>query len=78
MITGEQIRAAREMLRMKQSELSSLSGLSIDTIKRIEAMRGMVSANTNTVTAIITVLQDQGITFITKDKDGGPGVRLVE
>lgn len=75
MLTGEQIRAARAMARMEQSALASASGLSIPTIKRLEQMRGPISATTGTEAAIRQAFAAVGILFI--DKNGkGPGVRL--
>tara|TARA_R100000687_G_C6446097_1_gene162931 strand:+ start:415 stop:663 length:249 start_codon:yes stop_codon:yes gene_type:complete len=78
-VIGEQIRAARELIRWKQEDLAEASGLSIPTIKRLEAMRGEVSANHGTVTAIERALTDKGVVFISEDEassGGGAGVRL--
>lgn len=75
MLSGEQIQAGRVLARMKQPELASASGVSVDTIKRLEGMRGMVSAQTGTVIAIRRALEAAGVIFI--DENGeGPGVRL--
>ena len=35
-LTREQLRAARAMLKIEQSELAELSGVSVETIKRLE------------------------------------------
>ena len=40
MITGPQIRAARALLGIDQRELAQLSGLSTQTIQRMEACQG--------------------------------------
>jgi transcriptional regulator with XRE-family HTH domain len=73
MITGEQVRAARAMLRIEQKELAERSGVSLDTIKRIERTRGPIGAYAATVDKIERALEIAGIEFI----DGGqPGVRL--
>jgi predicted transcriptional regulator len=75
MLTGEQIRAARALLRMEQSALASASGVSLPTIKRLEGIAGPISANTTTETAIRRALTDAGAILI--DENGeGPGVRL--
>ena len=38
-LTGEQIRAARALGRIEQAELAKRSGLSLETIKRLERLR---------------------------------------
>lgn len=76
---GEQIRAGRELVRWKQSDLADASGLSLPTIKRLEAMRGEVNANHATVRAIEAALANAGVEFIEagdSSMTGGPGVRL--
>jgi predicted transcriptional regulator len=75
MLTSEQIRAARAMLRIEQRELAERSGVSLETIKRIERTPGVVSAYTSTVAAIQAALEDAGIEFI-PENGGGPGARL--
>jgi transcriptional regulator with XRE-family HTH domain len=75
MLTGEQIRAARALTRMEQSQLASASGVSLPTIKRLEKMAGPISANTGTEAALRQALGAAGVIFI--DENGeGPGVRL--
>ena len=75
MLTGEQIRAARALLRWGQTELAENSGISLETIKRLEGMRGEVGAHTATVSAIEGALKAAGIEILS---NGGPGVRLKE
>ncbi|MDP1737927.1 MAG: BLUF domain-containing protein [Caulobacter sp.] len=72
-ITGEQIRAARALARLEQAELARLCGLSLETIKRLERIRGPVDANTRTLNAIIEALSGLGIQF-DGCEDGGVGV----
>ena len=75
MLTGEQIRAARALLRMEQSALASASGVSLPTIKRLEAIEGPISANTTTESALRKAFDQAGAILI--DENGeGPGVRL--
>ena len=75
MLTGEQIQAARVLVRMKQPELAAAADVSVDTIKRLEGMRGTVAAQMKTVLTIKKVLEAAGVIFI--DENGeGPGVRL--
>jgi DNA-binding XRE family transcriptional regulator len=73
MFTSEQVRAARAMLRIEQRDLAEWSGVSLETIKRIERIPGEVSAYASTVDAIRTALEAAGIEFINGEK---PGVRL--
>ncbi len=73
MLTSEQIRAARAMLRIEQRDLADRSGVSLETIKRIERTPGAISAYTSTVAAIQKALEAAGIEFTNDDR---PGVRL--
>jgi predicted transcriptional regulator len=74
-ITSEQIRAGRALARIEQKELATLTGLSIPSIKRIEARPGAIQAYQRTIDALRSALENAGIIFI--DENGeGPGVRL--
>ena len=75
MITGEQLRAARAMLKMEQGELAELSGVSIETIKRLERMDGPLNAQAMTLHAIQKVLEGEGVIFIPENGQL-PGVKL--
>jgi transcriptional regulator with XRE-family HTH domain len=75
MLTSEQIRAARAMLRIEQTELATLAGVSLETIKRIERKPGAVSAFAATLDAIRGALEAAGVIFVDENGDG-PGVRL--
>lgn len=75
MLTGEQIRAARALARIEQTILATRSGLSLETIKRLERIRGPVDANIRTLTAIADVFQAMGVVF--ESAEGNLGVRLV-
>jgi len=74
-LTGEQIRAARALARLEQSDLAAASGVSLDTIKRLERIRGPVSANVSTVAAITKAFAAAGVDMI-PENGGGVGVRL--
>jgi len=74
MHTGEQIRAARAMLRMEQTQLAEKSGVSVETIKRLEATNGRLKAKAETLKNIRTSLEFAGIEFT---DHRGPGVRLM-
>jgi len=45
MITSEQIRAARQLLKITATELADKSGVGIATIRRFELMAGVPSGN---------------------------------
>ncbi|MBY5484414.1 transcriptional regulator [Rhizobium leguminosarum bv. viciae] len=76
MLTAEQVRAARALLRMEQRDLAERSGVSLPSIKRLEQMNGSLTATrVSTVEAIRAALEAAGVTFIAEN-GGGPGVRL--
>ncbi len=75
MLTGEQLRAARAMLKLEQGELAELSGVSTETIKRLERMEGAISANSMTLDGLQKALEKEGVVFI-PENGGLPGVRL--
>jgi transcriptional regulator with XRE-family HTH domain len=70
MITSEQIRGARAMLRIEQSDLAARAGVSLETIKRIERSPGEVSAMAATVEKIRRALEDSGVEFTNGDRAG--------
>lgn len=74
--TGEQLRAARAIARIEQAELARRSQVSLETIKRLERIRGPVEANSRTLAAIAEALEAMGVLFV-ESEDGGVGVRLV-
>lgn len=75
MITSDQVRAGRALLRITVSELAKLSDIGVATIKRIEAGSGLPSANVRTIDALIRAFQHAGIEFV-GTPDDRPGVRL--
>lgn len=74
-LSGEQIRAARALARIDQSELARNCGLSLETIKRLERIRGPVGANSRTLQALFEVFASMGVAF-DSCADGGVGVCL--
>ena len=81
MLTSEQIRAARALLRMEQKELAERSGVSLTSVKRLEAMDGDLTATrVSTVDALQKALEAAGVTFLEDGdhREGGPGVRLAK
>lgn len=75
MVTSEQVRAARMLLRWEQKELAERSGVSLPTVKRLETRPGVLGAHATTVLALKKTLEDAGVHFIDADAMG-PGVRL--
>jgi transcriptional regulator with XRE-family HTH domain len=76
MSQSAQIRAARHLLDMSQSQIADITGLSLPTIKRAESERD-VSISADTLARIRSALESAGITFLENgDKATGPGVAL--
>lgn len=76
MITSEQIRAARQLIRVTADDLASKSGVGVATIRRYELMTGVPSGNARSVEAIQAALEEMGVEFIGTPEDR-PGVRLI-
>ena len=72
-ITSELIRAGRALLRWNQGDLARASGVSLPTVKRLEAIPGILAAHSSTVAALRRALESAGIEFT---NGSGPGVRL--
>ena len=77
MIISEQIRAARQLLRITADDLANLSGVGVATIRRYELMSGVPSGNARSVEAIQLALEAGGVEFIGTPEDR-PGVRLTK
>jgi transcriptional regulator with XRE-family HTH domain len=74
-VSTRQIKAARALLAWSQEELAAAAGISIPTIKRLEANDGPLGGRSETGSKIWRALQLAGVEFITEN-GGGPGVRL--
>jgi predicted transcriptional regulator len=75
LLTSEQVRAARALLRIEQTDLADASGVSLATIKRLETQPGALAAHGPTIAAIQRALEDAGVMFVPENGEG-PGVRL--
>lgn len=74
LITGAQLRAARALAGMTQTELANQAGLDPSTIVDMEARGGeMLRSSLATVQAVQKVLETAGVEFLDGDS---PGVRL--
>jgi transcriptional regulator with XRE-family HTH domain len=74
MLTIEQLRAARGLLGWSQSKLAERAGLSLPTVKRVEANLG-ARVSDDARTKLRRALESAGVEFI-DENGGGPGVRL--
>jgi DNA-binding Xre family transcriptional regulator len=74
-ITSEQIRAARAIVRMTVNQLSQSAGIGVATIKRLEAVTGVPPAQARTLSSLQIALESAGVEFVGKPDDR-PGVRL--
>jgi len=74
-VSIRQLKAARALVGWSQEELASAAGVSVPTIKRLEAREGELAGRQSTADKIHHALKEAGIEFIS-DNGGGPGVRL--
>jgi transcriptional regulator with XRE-family HTH domain len=74
-VSIRQIKAARALLGWSQNDLAQKAGVSIPTIKRLEAEDGLLGGRSETGSKINTALQAAGVEFI-DENGGGAGVRL--
>lgn len=79
-VSIRQIKAARALLDWSQEDLAKESGVSIPTIKRLEAEKGDLGGRENTAQKLRAALERSGIEFIgvSGEGAGGVGVRLRE
>jgi len=75
LIIGEQIRAARAMLKWTADDLAKKSDIGVATIRRLEVMNGIPSGQTRILESIQKTLEQGGVEFI-GTPDHQPGVRL--
>jgi transcriptional regulator with XRE-family HTH domain len=64
MVTSEQIKAARALLRMEQEELAKRAGVSVTTVRRLEAASGEYTVAEATAGEVQMALQEAGVEFI--------------
>ena len=75
-ITSDQVRAAKALLRWSGEDLADKSGVSLSTIRRVEAAESIPEGqNLKTLFAIKVALEGGGVEFIGTPEDR-PGVRL--
>ena len=76
-VSIRQIKAARALLAWSQAQLAEAAGVSIPTIKRLEAYDGPLGGRISTGNKIQTAREAAGVEFI-DENGGGPVVRLRE
>jgi transcriptional regulator with XRE-family HTH domain len=64
LITPEQIRAARALLRLEQDELAQRANVSVVTIRRLEAPDGLSKVSPRTVDEVQQALEAAGAEFV--------------
>lgn len=74
MITSDQIRAARAMLKWSRSDLSERSGVGFSSLLRLESAEGIPGSHVRTLEAIKKTFEEAGIEFI-GSPESGAGVR---
>lgn len=75
MLTCDQLRAARAILRWRAVDLVGKTGVSLSTIQRSEKADGPVPMTVPNERAVRQALEDGGVEFI-PENGGGAGVRL--
>jgi transcriptional regulator with XRE-family HTH domain len=75
LITSDQIRAARALLRWSGKDLAEKTGLGFSTLMRLEVLEGVPSAQAKTLETIQKAFENAGVEFIGTPEEG-PGVRL--
>jgi transcriptional regulator with XRE-family HTH domain len=72
-ITPEQIRAARALLRLDQASLARGAGISVVTLRRLEEQHGLSKVAPSTVDQVRRALEQAGAEFIDRGvRFGGP------
>ena len=75
LITSEQIRAGRALIKWSAEDLAEAAGVGVATIRRFESVAGVPSGQMRVIELIKITLQDAGIEFI-GSPDDRPGVRF--
>ena len=73
LISGTQIRAARDLLGWTVRDLAGRAVVSVSTVNLIENAKGLPSTTRKQVEAVRATLKEAGIEFLEGD---APGVRL--
>jgi transcriptional regulator with XRE-family HTH domain len=72
LITSDQIRAARALLRWSGKDLAEKSGIGFSTLMKMESDPGVPNSNFKTFDALKKAFEDAGVEFIgTPDSQAG-------
>ncbi len=72
MITSDQIRAARALLRWSGKDLAERSGIGFSTVMKMESDPGVPNSNFKTFEALKKAFEEAGVEFIgTPDSQAG-------
>jgi CTP:molybdopterin cytidylyltransferase MocA len=71
--TGRQLAAGRVLSGLDQGELAARAGISVPTLRRMEATAGPATGMRNNLAAVVRALEEAGIVFTNGDE---PGVKL--
>lgn len=63
MLTTNILKSARYLLGWTQEELATKSNLSLGAIKRIEAKKGILSANASTINLLLLTFKQNGLSI---------------
>ena len=75
MITSDQIRAARALLKWSATDLAKNAKIGVATIRRFELQEGVPEGQIRILDALKSTFESAGIDFI-GTPDDSPGVRL--
>lgn len=72
--TGNQLKAARALAGLDQSEVAQMAGVNVNTVRNMEAAgSGPIAGRSQNVQAVQRAMETAGIEFL---NHGQPGVRL--
>ena len=69
-VSTRQIKAARSLLGWSQEKLAAAARVSIPTVKRLEAVDGLLGGRAETVYKLRTALEKAGIEFTNGEASG--------
>jgi transcriptional regulator with XRE-family HTH domain len=72
-VSVRQIKAARALLGWSQDDLAAMAGVSVPTVKRLEAANGLLGGREDTSIKLRGALERAGVEFTNGNH---PGVRL--
>jgi DNA-binding transcriptional regulator YiaG len=75
LITSEQIRAGRALIKWSADDLALSAGVGVATIRHFESVPGVTSGQLRVLELVKKSLQNAGVEFI-GTPDDRPGVRL--